>query len=138
MSESLRSSARSSSVVITLCVAARRILASTLGPPYFGLFGFSGPTAPSVAENALRGCVGLLQEAQVVRQALGRELVEREADALAARAVQQDDVGGVLGVALLRVDAELGPHVLQRAVGAQEEVHAARDVVLAHEHAGAV
>ena len=40
--------------------------------------------------------------------------------------------------ALLRADAELGPDLLQRRVRAKEEVHAAREVVLAEEHTGAV
>src|SRR4051794_33071913 len=138
MSGYVSPSASSSSVVTTLCPAARRISSSTLGPPYFEVFVLAGPTPLMVTENALRVCVGLRQTAQVVRQSLRRELVGREADALAARSIQEDHVGGVLEIAFLRADAELGPDLLQGRPGAKQEAHPAGQVVAAEERPGAV
>src|SRR4051794_38812609 len=120
---------------MTQCVAARITATSRLGPREPELLRLAGPMPPTIAENALRVCVGLRQAPQVVRESLGRQLVGGKADALAARAVQEDHVGGVLEVALLRADAELGPDLLQRRAGAQEEAHPAREVVAAEERA---
>ena len=70
---------------------------------------------------------------QVVREALFREVVEREADALHAARVGEHGVRGVLEPVALRLDGERLPDRLELGAAAEQEVHPARHVLLEQE-----
>src|SRR5690349_2694237 len=92
---------------------------------------------PGPTPRALRGRLRA-ELLDVRRQTLGRELVDREADLLAARLVEEDDGGGVLGVLELRLDAVDGPLALEGDRRTQEVVHAAFEALVGEEGLGAV
>ena len=87
----------------------------------------------AASAGARRRCDGCCEQAQVVRQALGRELIDRERDALTTSVVEQHDARRMLAASHLRLDAERTPDALEFGIAPAEESHPAGQVVPADE-----